>query len=53
MIPLGLKLLFHHRLPLVPSRIKGMRELRAMVRKAQALEREQIMEPVPVTVSTG
>lgn len=52
MIPLGLKLFSHHRLPLMPSRVKGMRELRAMIRKAQALEREHIMEPVPVTVST-
>ena len=40
MIPMGLKLLSHHRLPLMPSRVKGMRELRAMIRKAQSLERE-------------
>jgi hypothetical protein len=53
MIPLGLKLLSHRRLPLMPSKIKGMHELRAMIRKAQALEREQLMEPVPVTVSAA
>lgn len=52
MLPMGLKLLSHHRLPLVPSRVKGMRDLRAMIRKVRALEREQLMEPVPVRVST-
>ena len=51
MIPMGLKLLSHHRLPLVPSRVKGMRDLRALIRKAQTLEREQLMEPVPVAIS--
>jgi heterodisulfide reductase subunit C len=53
MIPLGLKLLSHRRLPLMPSRIKGMQELRAMIGKAQALEGEQLMKPVPVTASTA
>jgi heterodisulfide reductase subunit C len=53
MIPLGLKLLSHHRLPLIPSRIKGMQELRAMIRKAQTLEQEHLMEPVPVAVPAG
>ncbi len=53
MIPMGLKLLSHHRLPLVPSRVEGVQELRAMIKKAQALEREQLMEPVPVTVSAA
>jgi len=53
MIPMGLKLLSHRRLPLVPTRVKGMQGLRAMIRKAQALEREQLMEPVPVTVSAA
>jgi heterodisulfide reductase subunit C len=52
MLPMGLKLLSHHRLPLMPSRVKGMQDLRAMIRKAQALEREQLMEPVPVTIPT-
>jgi len=52
MIPMGLKLLSHRRLPLVPSRVKGVQELRAMIKKVQALEREQLMEPVPVTIST-
>lgn len=53
MIPLGLKLLAHRRLPLMPSRIKGMQELRAMIRKAQTLEQERFMEPVPVATSTA
>jgi len=53
MIPLGLKLLSHHRLPLVPSRVKGIRELRAMIEKAQNLEREQLIKPVSVTVPTA
>jgi len=54
MIPLGLKLLSHHRLPLIPSRVKGMRELRAMIKKAQTLEREHLapQEPAPVTTPT-
>ena len=52
MIPMGMKLLSHHRLPLMPSRIRGIRELRALTRKVQALEREHLMEPVPVTIST-
>ena len=47
MMPLGLKLLTHHRLQVVPSRVKGMRDLRAMIKKAQALEREHLAEPVP------
>jgi heterodisulfide reductase subunit C len=50
MIPMGVKLLSHHRLPLMPSRVKRVQELRSMIKKAQALEREQLMEPVPVTV---
>ncbi|HID65107.1 MAG TPA: 4Fe-4S dicluster domain-containing protein [Anaerolineae bacterium] len=53
MIPLGLKLLSHHRLPLIPSRIKGMQELRAMIRKVKTLEQERFMEPVPVATSTA
>jgi heterodisulfide reductase subunit C len=53
MIPLGLKLLSHRRLPLVPSRVKGMQDLRAIIEKAQVLEREQLMEPVPVTASAA
>jgi len=48
MIPMGLKLLSHHRLPLMPSRVKGMRDLRAMIRKAQSLEIEQSQQPLPV-----
>jgi heterodisulfide reductase subunit C len=53
MIPMGLKLLSHHRLPLAPSRVNGMQELRAMIKKAQSLELEQLVEPVPVTASTA
>jgi hypothetical protein len=53
MIPMGLKLLSHHRLPLMPSRVEGVQELRAMIKKAQALEREQFMEPVLTTISTA
>jgi len=51
MIPMGLKLLSHQRLSLRPSRIQGMSELRAMIRKAQALERDHLVESVPVTIS--
>ena len=53
MIPLGLKLLSHHRLLLVPRKVKGIRELRAMIGKAQTLEREQLMKPVSSTVPTA
>jgi heterodisulfide reductase subunit C len=53
MIPLGLKLLSHHRLPLMPDRVKRMRELRAMIRKTQTLEQERSMASVPVPVSAG
>ena len=52
MIPLGLKLIRHHRMGLIPSRVKGMSELRAMIRKAQSLEREHSAQPesVPAAV---
>jgi len=51
MIPMGLKLLSHHRLTLVPSRVKEMRELRAMIRKVRSLEREQPQQPHPVSIT--
>ena len=53
MIPLGLKLLSHRRLPIIPSRVEGRQELRAMIRKVQTLGREHLMEPVPVAISAA
>ena len=38
MAPVGLGLFLHRRLPLKPSRIKGMGELKAILDKARALE---------------
>ncbi|HUT96708.1 MAG TPA: hypothetical protein VMW60_01130, partial [Dehalococcoidales bacterium] len=35
--PVGLGLFFHKRLPLKPSRIKGMSELKAILNKAREL----------------
>jgi len=53
MIPMGLTLLSHRRLPLMPRRIKGMRELRAMIRKVQTLEREQVLQAPAMSVTAA
>lgn len=46
MMPIGLKLLARHGpAAFVPSRVKGMREVRAMIAKAQAIESEKALEP--------
>jgi hypothetical protein len=37
LLPVGLGLLLHRRLPLKPSRIKGIGELKAILDKAKAL----------------
>jgi heterodisulfide reductase subunit C len=41
LVPVGLGLFLHKRLPLKPSRIKGMSELEAILDKARALEGTQ------------
>ena len=37
MLPLALKLLLHGRMPIKPRRIKGIKQVKAIVKKAQAL----------------